>query len=267
MDKNLLRYNLENNIPTLGTRIQSTWPMITELVGATGLFDYIEFSAEYAPYNQYDLENMARAAEVYNMGSMIKVDYQNRFFVAQKAIASGFQSVLFCDHRTAEAVADTLDKLTPESPEYGGHMGFVNRRWVSSHCSMVQSEYARIATEPVKVFMIEKAEAVANIDEICSVPGVDMIQFGPNDYSLSSGFDMRDHKEEVLAAERKCIEVALQHGVQPRAEMNSFEDLQYYLDLGVRHFNIGMQLRVLSNFYKEQGEKAQELLAKAGLKK
>lgn len=266
MKENLLRYKLNHNLPTIGTRIQSTWPMITELVGATGKFDYIEFSAEYAPYNQYDLENMARAAEVHQMGSMIKIDYQNRFFVAQKAIASGFQSVLFCDHRTAEAVADTLDKLTPENPEYGGHMGFVNRRWVSNHCSMVQSEYVKLATEPVKAFMIEKAEAVANIDEICSVPGVDMIQFGPNDFALSSGFDMRDNMDKVKAAERKCIEAALKHGVQPRAEMNTFEDVQYYLDLGVRHFNIGMQLRILSNYYKEQGEKAQELLEKAGLK-
>lgn len=265
MKQNRMRYCLDNNLPTIGTRIQSTWPMITELVGATGRYDYIEFSAEYAPFDQYDMENMARAAEIYDMGSMIKVDYQNRFFVAQKAIASGFQSVLFCDHRTAEAVADTLDKLTPEHPDYGGHMGFVNRRWVSSRMSMVQSEYVKIATEPVKAFMIEKAEAVANIDEICSVPGVDMIQFGPNDFALSSGFDMKDNMEKVRAAERKCIEVALKHGVAPRAEMNTVDDLEYYLSLGVRHFNIGMQLRVLSNYYKEQGERAAELLKNAGL--
>ena len=265
MKQNILRYKLENNLPTIGTRIQGTWPMFTEIVGATGMYDYVEFSAEYAPYDQYDLENMARAAEIYEMGSMVKVDYQNRFFAAQKAIASGFQSVLFCDHRTAEAVADTIDKLTPEHPDYGGHMGFVNRRWVSSRMSMVQSEYVKIATEPVKAFMIEKAEAVANIDEICSVPGVDMIQFGPNDFALSSGFDMKDNMEKVRAAERKCIEVALKHNVAPRAEVNTVDDLQYYLDLGVRHFNIGMQLRILSKFYNDQGEKALELLKKAGL--
>lgn len=264
MKQNKMRYKLDNNLPTIGTRIQGTWPMFTEIVGAAGSFDYVEFTAEYAPYSQSDLENIARAAEIYEMGSMIKVDYQNRFFAAQKAIVSGFQSVLFCDHRTAEAVADTLEKLTPECPGYDGQMGFVYRRWVSNRISLVQSEYVKIATEPVKAFMIEKAEAVANIDEICSVPGVDMIQFGPADFALSSGFDMRDDMEKVRAAERKCIEAALKHGVAPRAELNSFEDMQYYLDLGVRHFNIGMQVFILNDYYQEQGEKARELLKNAG---
>lgn len=264
MQQNLIRYNLDNNLPTISTRIQGTWPMFTELVGSSGFFDYVEFTAEYAPYNQYDLENIARAAEIYNMGSMIKVDYQNRFYAAQKALVSGFQSVLFCDHRTAEEVSDTLEKLTPEYPGYDGKMGFVYRRWISNHISLVQSEYVKTCTAPVKAFMIEKAEAVANIDEICSVPGVDMIQFGPADFALSSGFDMRDNPEAVRAAERKCIEAALKHGVAPRAEVNSFPEMQYYLDLGVRHFSVGMQVFILSDYYREQGEQAREMLRKAG---
>ena len=35
--------------------------------------------------------------------------------------------------------------------------------------------------------MIEKQEAVENVEEICSVPGVDMLQFGPSDYCMSRG--------------------------------------------------------------------------------
>lgn len=266
MKENLLRYKLDNNIPTVGTRIQSSWPMVTEVVGATGEYDYIEFLAEYAPFDTYDLENIARAAEVHNMASMIKVDYQNRFFVAQKAITSGFQAVMFTDHRTAEAVADTIDKITPECPGYDGHMGFVNRRWIGNNFSMNQDDYAKMASRTVKVFMIEKKEAVANIDEICSVPGVDMIQFGPNDFALSSGFNMAENKERIREVEQKIIETALKHGVQPRAEMNTVEDLKYYMDLGVRHFNVGMQLRILSNYWKQQGGEANTLLREAGLK-
>lgn len=264
MKQNLMRYKLDNNLPTLGTRIQGTWPIFTELVGTAGAFDYVEFTAEYAPYDQNDLENIARAAEVHNMGSMIKVDYENRFFAAQKAIVSGFQSVLFCDHRTPEAVEDTLEKLRPEAPGYDGRLGYVYRRWVSNNIPTVQSEYIKTASQPVKAFMIEKAEAVDCIDEICSVPGVDMIQFGPFDFALSSGFDLRDDPERARAAERKCIEAALKYGVAPRAELNSFDDMPYYLDLGVRHFNIGMQVFILRDFYSEQGARARDILKNAG---
>ncbi|WP_243008977.1 aldolase/citrate lyase family protein [Clostridium sp. AM58-1XD] len=145
-------------------------------------------------------------------------------------------------------------------------MGFVNRRWVGNHCSMKQDEYAKMASRTVKVFMIEKKEAVDNIDEICSVPGVDMIQFGPNDFALSSGFNMAENMDVVREAERKVFEAAWKHGVQPRCEMNGAADAQYYLDLGIRHFNMGMELRILSNFWKEQGGQLNDLIRKTGLK-
>ena len=35
--------------------------------------------------------------------------------------------------------------------------------------------------------MIEKASAVEQLDEILAVPGVDMVQWGPADYSMSIG--------------------------------------------------------------------------------
>ena len=266
MKENKLRYMLENNLPTVATRLQSSWPTVAEMAGATGEYDYIEFLAEYAPYGQYDFENIARAAEVHNMGTMIKVDYQNRYYVAQKAIASGFQAVLFTDHRTAEDVEKTIKMITPECPEFEGGMGFVNRRWVGNNCSMKQEEYAKMASRTVKVFMIEKKEALENIDEICSVPGIDMVQFGPNDFALSSGFNMAENKERIREAELKMFESAKKHGVHARAEMNTVEDAQYYLDLGIRHFNIGMELRILSNFWKQQGGELNEMLRKAGLK-
>ena len=266
MKENKLRYMLDNNMPTVATRLQSSWATVTEMVGANGEYDYIEFLAEYAPYGQYDFENIARAAEVHDMGTMIKVDYQNRYYVAQKAIASGFQAVLFTDHRTAEDVAKTIKMITPECPEFEGGMGFVNRRWVGNNCSMKQEEYARMASRTVKVFMVEKKEALDNIDEICSVPGIDMVQFGPNDFALSSGFNMAENKERVREAELKMFEAAKKHGVHVRAEKNSVEDEQYYLDLGVRHFNVGMELRILSNFWKQQGSQLNEMIRKAGLK-
>jgi len=64
--------------------------MIAEHVGNSGNFDYIEYNAEYSPFDQYNLENITRFCELTGMGCMIKVDFQNRECVAQKAIASSF---------------------------------------------------------------------------------------------------------------------------------------------------------------------------------
>ncbi len=95
---NRIRELIATGKPSVGTRIWNTYPFMTEAVGASGNFDYVEFVAEYAPFDQYDLSNIARAAELHGMGTMIKVDYFNCVYVAQKAVAAGFQAILFTDH-------------------------------------------------------------------------------------------------------------------------------------------------------------------------
>ena len=81
MRANQLREKLKANQPTLGTHILSVWPTLVELVGATGQFDYIEFTAEYAPFTMHDLDNLGRAFElagVADLWAAIKV-YQKLF--------------------------------------------------------------------------------------------------------------------------------------------------------------------------------------------
>ena len=49
MRPNKLRELLNAGKPTLGTHIHSTWPSLIEAIGHTGLYDYVEFVAEYGP--------------------------------------------------------------------------------------------------------------------------------------------------------------------------------------------------------------------------
>ena len=262
MKTNKIRELLRNGSPTIATRIVSTWPTITEAIGSTGNFDYIEFVAEYAPFSQVDLENICRAAELHGMGTMIKVDLQNRVYVAQKAMASGFQAVLLVDHKTPAEVKESLFHLKPDTPEDGGRFGYPNRRWIGYQPNLPQMEYARMVRDTVIALMIEKKEALDNIDEICSIPGVDMVQFGPSDYSMSVGRNAADYKSEYKEAERGMIASALSHGVAPRCEINAPEDARYYMDLGVNHFCLGDELRNNMTYWRTMGGGLREIVAK-----
>ena len=51
MRPNRLRERLRSGQPTFGTHIHTVWPAVAELVGHAGVFDYVEFVAEYAPYD------------------------------------------------------------------------------------------------------------------------------------------------------------------------------------------------------------------------
>lgn len=247
--ENKIRSLLQAQKPTVATRLWSTWPTAVEAMASTGNFDYVEYLAEYSPFSQADLENLVRAAELHGIGSMIKVDLQNRHFVAQRAVSMGFQAVLYCDHKTADEVRESVWALSPDAPQDGGRFGYPNSRWIGYHPHMAQMDHAAMVRNTVKAFMIEKREALDNIEAICAVPGVDMVQFGPSDFSMSCGWNMAEHQQELREAEERMIAVALSHGVQPRCECDTMEKIEYYKSLGVRHFCVGDEFRILKAYW------------------
>ncbi|SBW08500.1 2,4-dihydroxyhept-2-ene-1,7-dioic acid aldolase [uncultured delta proteobacterium] len=253
MKDNKLRRLLNEKHPSVATRIWTTQPFFTECLGASGNFDYMEFVAEYTPFDQRDLETLAMAAELHNMGSMIKIDFQNRGYVAQKAVAAGFQAVLFTDCRNADEVRESITMVKPETAQDGGSFGYPIRRFIGYQPRIPQLDHAARLRDVVIAFMVEKHMAMENIEAICAVPGVDMLQFGGSDYSLSRGWNAKDHPDEVKEAQKKMIEVALKHGVQPRCEIQSVNDAQYYIGLGVRHFCLGDQFVQMQTFWSQEG--------------
>jgi 2-keto-3-deoxy-L-rhamnonate aldolase RhmA len=57
MRPNRLRELLRAGQPSFGTHIHTVWPAVAELAGHAGVFDYVEFVGEYAPYDLFALEN------------------------------------------------------------------------------------------------------------------------------------------------------------------------------------------------------------------
>ena len=89
MRENRLRKLLVKGESSVGTRVLVAWPGLVELVGYTGVYDYVEFVSEYAPYDLYDFDNLARASELVGISSMIKVDQEPRTYLAQRALMAG----------------------------------------------------------------------------------------------------------------------------------------------------------------------------------
>jgi len=266
LGKNRLRELIKQDKPTVGTRVMSTWPGIIELIGQTGAFDYVEFLGEYAPWTLYDLEHLARACELYGMSSMIKIDAVPRSHIAARTLQSGIQNFLFADIRTVKDVEEAVRSVRLEPK---GMMGIGNFRiggYVFTNYSV--ADYRKASEDAVVALMIEKRVAVDNLEEILSVEGVDMVQFGPWDYGLSIGLTGETgtpwglDNPKVKEAELKTIKTALKMGRRPRVELNNLDLVQQYIDLGVRDFNIGTDIRILYDFWKDKGENLKKLLSK-----
>ena len=260
MRPNKLRAALDGRVDaTLGTRIYTAVPGIVELIGQAGTFDYVEFLAEPAPFDLFALENLCRAAELYGLSSIIKIEQTAMPFVAQRAVGAGFQGVLFADVRSAEDVERAIEAVRPDTPDARGSYGATGRR-MADPGGVGTPEYVAALNEIVILVMIEKRLAVDDLDNILAVGGVDLVQFGPVDYAMSLGRPGEAATAAVRDVERSVIRTALDAGVQARAELTSVEDVEYYLELGVRHFSIGTDVSILHSWWSSQGRRLREAL-------
>ena len=252
MRRNRLRELLDNDQPSLGTRILSSWPTVIELAGRSGQFDYVEFCAEYAPYDHTLLENMGRAIELFDhLTGMIKIEQESRAHAATRALGGGFQSVLFADPRTVAEVEQCVRSVRSERPQSSGLQG------VNMHRACLleggTEAWADAMDNVVIAIMIEKKEALDNLDAMLSVPGVDMVQFGPADYSNSIGLTGQFNHPKVKEAEQFVIATAKQKGIAVRVELNEPQGFEPYLEQGIKHFNVGIDIKTLFTWFCDAG--------------
>ena len=115
--------------------------------------------------------------------------------------------------------------------------------------------------DTVIAVMIEKKGAIDELDEILSIPELDMVQWGGSDYAMSIGQAGQRYTPEIDAVRIKVFEMALEKGVHPRAEIRSVDEVPRYMDMGVRHFSIGTDLAILHDWWKEQGTALQRAIS------
>lgn len=260
MRPNRLRQLLNAGEPTIGTHIICPWPGMIEIVGHSGVFDYVEYVGEYSTFTPESLENIGRAIDLFpNMSAMMKVEEQTRGFIAQRSIDAGIQNVLFTDVRSAEDARDCVRIVRSETPEAGGIHGAGMRRSVGYVLGGGSPSWVESLNDAVIALMIEKKGAMEELEAILDVEGVDMVQFGPTDYSVSIGKPGGGRDPEVQAAHRRMIETALRMGKHPRVEIGSLDAAKPWLDMGVRHFCVGWDIGTIFGWCKQQGELMQQL--------
>ena len=93
--------------------------------------------------------------------------------------------------------------------------------------------------EMLIVVMIETNQSLANIDEICSVPGIDVLLVGPSDFSIELGVPLDYASATYQAGLDKVVAGAQRHGVAPGMYfIPPGMDPNFYVDKGFKFFTV-----------------------------
>ena len=84
------------------------------------------------------------------------------------------------------------------------------------------------------VLIVEGEEGLANLDQICAVPGVDVVYLGIYDISQSLGHPGDVHHPDVVRAIESCIGLLNKRGVAGGCLVQNRDDVRRALELGFR---------------------------------
>jgi 4-hydroxy-2-oxoheptanedioate aldolase len=111
------------------------------------------------------------------------------------------------------------------------------------------SDYGDHANAEVVVMpMIETAEALKNLDDILSVPGVDAIYVGPSDLSLALGYKPRLDQTDaaVVEAQKKIVAACKKHGVAAGIHNNTAAYALQMIEQGYQFVTLASDSRFLA---------------------
>lgn len=182
-------------------------PRIVELAGLAGT-DAVWLCNEHVPNDWLNLENQIRAAKLYNMDTIVRVNKggYSEYVKPFECDATGIMVPHIASADEARNVVDMVrcHPLGRRAMD-GGNMDGV-------FCQIPLADYAQhMNTERFIILQIESPEALEKVEEIAAVPGFDALLFGAGDFSHRIGKLGQATAPEVVAARKRVAAAALKN--------------------------------------------------------
>lgn len=182
---------------------------VTAEMAARQPVDYVCVDTQHGVIDYLQSASLIQAIELSGGCPLVRVPW-NEPGIIGKSLDAGAHGVIVPMVNTreqAEAVVRS-SRYAPDGarswgPVMAGMRHADNRAWAAEHVAVIP--------------MIETAEAISNLDDILSTPGIDAVYVGPADLSISLGLDPAGNDgnpvfDEALAT---IIDGCRRHGVVP----------------------------------------------------
>jgi len=217
---------------------------VAEIAAACGV-DCIWIDMEHVPNDLRDVENQIRAAKAYDVDTVVRVPRGSYSDLVRplEMDATG----IMVPHVMSAADARKIVWQTRFHP--------IGRRPIDggnadgAYCTIPAYEYTQQANhERFVIVQIEDPEPMAELDEIAQVEGIDIILFGPGDFSHALGCVGKVDDPRVVEAEKRVAKTAAQYGKFAGA-VAGIDMLPTKLQWGFRFINVGADVLALTDYF------------------
>lgn len=205
-------------------------------------FDYLFIDMEHGPIDLGTAHHLIAATAGTECAPLVRVPKPD-VSLCKPLLDSGAMGMIFPMINTKELAEATVQAIRyPPLGQRGWGPFYAPMRWGIEDAT----EYYEAANRDIlNVILIEHAEAVRNIDEILSVPGIDVANIAPMDLAVSMGFPgQRDHPE-VLEAIRIAEEAIKKTDVVLGGMALSASEMNEKIERGYRFFVCGFDVMLV----------------------
>jgi len=180
---NALKEKLKAGHPTIGVVCPGYWPELVEICGYLG-YDWVQIDFEHSALTLSQAAELVRAAEVAGITPVGRVALNASHHIG-RILDIGMRGVVV-PHLSSRADAEAAVHAAYFHPY--GDRGFGSARASGFWTRYSMQEFVAYTNdETVIAVIIEDATGVANLDEILSVPKIDVVSIGHVDLSHSLG--------------------------------------------------------------------------------
>lgn len=193
-------------------------------------FDFIVIDNEHGILNQSTISDMVRASQCHGVPAIVRCTHDNTENM-HKALDMGAEGILIPVINTAEDARKVVE-ASLYAPQGERGIAFFTR---AASYGMIEDKnlYLKKANDETFIsIQIETAQAIANLDEILLVEGIDMFFIGPNDLAASLGYSNSD--PEVLEIIKETIEKINKAGKIAGIFVGNSEDAKRAINWGAK---------------------------------
>ena len=241
MKKNNLKEVLKEGKNVFGPFMKFTDPAAVEIMGFAG-FDFVIIDAEHGPISMQSAQNMIRSAETANITPIIRVSSNDEALIL-RALDIGAQGIEI-PQINSKSQAIKAVKSVKYSPQ--GERGVCRYVRAANYSSMDKFEYFKSANEETMIIAhIEGVEGINNLDEILSVPGIDVIFIGPYDLSQSLGIPGQVNHSLVVEKMKEVVLKCKQNKIVVGTFADDIKTAKSWVSLGVQYMAFSVDVGIL----------------------
>lgn len=230
--------------PLIGLWACAGSPITAEIVAGSGC-DWVLLDAEHSPNGLESVLAQLYAMSAYPVAPLVRPPSGDTVTLKQY-LDLGAQNLLIPMVDSAEQAAEIVRAVRYPDGAGGGVRGVGSALARSARWNRIEGYLGRANETLSLTVQIESAAAVADVEQILAVDGVDAIFVGPSDLAASMGLLGQQSHPKVVAAVLRAITAARTAG-KP-VGVNAFvpEDADRYIEAGAAFVAVGADVAILA---------------------